>query len=77
MKKLSDDLYGFTDNMHERALALETRIKELEETLRDALGSFKGTQCVAHYPKLHWSRRACELLGEPTIQPGYIAFTRS
>lgn len=30
MKKLSDDLYGFTGNMHERALALEARVAELE-----------------------------------------------
>ena len=34
MKKLSDDLYGFTANMHERALALEAE--------RDALLAYKN-----------------------------------
>ena len=37
MKKLSDDLYGFTDNMHERALALEDEIDALKADKEDAL----------------------------------------
>ena len=51
------------------------RVAELEEILRDALGSFKCTQTPAHYPRLHWSRRACSLLGEPVISPSHISFT--
>jgi hypothetical protein len=34
MKKLSDDLYGFTDNMHKRALALETERDQAVDELK-------------------------------------------
>lgn len=42
MKKLSDDLWGYTDNMHERALALESRIEELEERDRQNIAAWKA-----------------------------------
>lgn len=47
MKKLSDDLYGFTDNMHERALTLETRVAELETAMQRAIDTPSGIDCVA------------------------------
>lgn len=52
------------------------RVRALEAALRDALGSFRCTQRIEDYPQDHWSRRACEILGQSTDQPGYIRFTR-
>jgi len=38
MQKLSTALFGFTDNLHERALALENRVAFIEQALEDLWG---------------------------------------
>ena len=45
MKKLSDDLWGFTSNMHERALALESRAESLETALTELLADSIERHC--------------------------------
>ena len=71
-EKACDDRDHWCD-MHTVAMK---RNAELEDALRDALGSFQCTQRILDYPRPHWSRRACALLGESTAQPGLISFPR-